>query len=61
MAPPRLMLPAVHCEPSVRDYIVRLTQATRAHDAVELGASPAHPWRCSARRGRWQRYADATT
>ena len=34
------MLPAVHCEASVRDYIVRLTQATRAHDAVELGASP---------------------
>ena len=33
-------LPAVHVEPSVRDYIVRLTQATRAHSAVELGASP---------------------
>jgi MoxR-like ATPase len=33
-------LPSVHCEPTVRDYIVRLTQATRAHAAVELGASP---------------------
>ena len=33
-------LPAVHCEASVRQYIVALTQATRAHAAVELGASP---------------------
>jgi MoxR-like ATPase len=34
------LLPSVHCDASVRDYIVRLTQATRAHSAVELGASP---------------------
>jgi MoxR-like ATPase len=34
------MLPAVHCEASVRGYMVRITQATRAHSAVELGASP---------------------
>jgi MoxR-like ATPase len=34
------LLPAVHCDPSVRDYIVRLTHATRAHASVELGASP---------------------
>jgi len=33
-------LPSVHCEDSVREYIVRVTQATRAHSAVELGASP---------------------
>jgi MoxR-like ATPase len=34
------LLPSVHCDPSVRRYIVRLTQATRAHPSVELGASP---------------------
>jgi len=34
------LLPSIYCEASVRDYIVRLTQATRAHAAVELGASP---------------------
>jgi MoxR-like ATPase len=34
------LTPSVHCEPSVRDYIVSITQATRAHAAVELGASP---------------------
>ena len=34
------LLPSVHCEPSVRQYVVRLAQATRAHAAVELGASP---------------------
>ena len=34
------LLPSVHCEPSVRDYIVRLARATREHAAVELGASP---------------------
>ena len=36
----RALLPQVRCEPSVRGYIVRLAQATRAHAAVELGASP---------------------
>ncbi len=30
----------VHCEGIVRDYIVRLVQATRAHAGLELGASP---------------------
>ena len=34
------LLPSVRCDASVRDYIVRLAQATRAHSAVELGASP---------------------
>ncbi len=34
------LLPSVHCDPSVRDYIVRLAHATRAHASVELGASP---------------------
>jgi MoxR-like ATPase len=34
------LLPSVRCDASVRDYIVRLVQATRAHTAVELGASP---------------------
>jgi MoxR-like ATPase len=33
-------LPLVLCDASVRDYIVRLSRATRAHAAVELGASP---------------------
>ena len=36
----RALLPQVRCEASVRGYIVRLAQATRAHAAVELGASP---------------------
>lgn len=30
----------VHCEPSIRRYVVRLVQATRHHAAYELGASP---------------------
>jgi MoxR-like ATPase len=34
------LLPSVRCDASVRDYIVRLTRATRAHASVELGASP---------------------
>ena len=34
------LVPSVHCDPSVRGYIIRLAQATRAHAAVELGASP---------------------
>jgi MoxR-like ATPase len=34
------LLPSVHCEPSVRQYIIALTRATRDHEAVELGASP---------------------
>ncbi|MFN8556334.1 MAG: AAA family ATPase [Dehalococcoidia bacterium] len=31
---------AVHCEPVVRRYIVQLVRATRAHNGLELGASP---------------------
>jgi MoxR-like ATPase len=34
------LLPSVHCDASVRGYIVRLAQATRAHPSVDLGASP---------------------
>jgi MoxR-like ATPase len=34
------LLPSVHCEPSVRQYVVRVVHATREHAAVELGASP---------------------
>jgi len=30
----------VHCEGIVRDYIVHVVQATRAHAGLELGASP---------------------
>ena len=33
-------LTAVRCEPSVRDYLVRIVRATRDHAAAELGASP---------------------
>jgi MoxR-like ATPase len=31
---------AVHLDPSVRDYAVRLVRATRAHSDLSLGASP---------------------
>jgi len=34
------LVASVHCEPSVRRYVVRLVQATRSHAAYELGASP---------------------
>ena len=34
------MVPRIHCEPSVRRYVVQLVQATRKHHAFELGASP---------------------
>jgi len=34
------LLPSVHCDPSVRAYIVSLARATREHASVELGASP---------------------
>jgi MoxR-like ATPase len=33
-------LPSVHCEPAIRDYIIRIVRATRDHQSVELGASP---------------------
>ena len=34
------LVPQVHCEASVRRYVVQLVQATRRHAAYELGASP---------------------
>ena len=36
----RTLAPRVHCEPSVRRYLIALVQATRAHPALDLGASP---------------------
>jgi MoxR-like ATPase len=34
------LVPQVHCDESVRHYIVQVVQATRHHPAYELGASP---------------------
>lgn len=34
------LLSTVHCEESLRIYVVRLCQATRGQETVELGASP---------------------
>ncbi len=34
------LVPQVFCEPSVRQYVVQVVQATRRHAAYELGASP---------------------
>ncbi len=36
----RGLVPRVHCEPSVRRYIISIVQATRVHPALEIGASP---------------------
>ena len=36
----RSLAPRVHCEPSVRRYLIALVQATRRHPALDLGASP---------------------
>ncbi len=36
----RALLPRVHCETSVRRYLIAVIQATRKHPALELGASP---------------------
>jgi MoxR-like ATPase len=36
----RGLVPRVHCESSVRRYIISVVQATRVHPALELGASP---------------------
>ena len=36
----RGLVPRVHCEPSVRRYIISIVQATRLHPALEIGASP---------------------
>jgi MoxR-like ATPase len=33
-------VPHIFCDPSVRQYVVKVVQATRAHPAYELGASP---------------------
>jgi len=34
------LLSTVHCDESLRLYVVRLCQSTREHETVELGASP---------------------
>ena len=36
----RALVPRIHCEPSVRRYLVAVIRATREHEALELGASP---------------------
>lgn len=36
----RALVPRVHCEPSVRRYLIAVIQATRRHPALDLGASP---------------------
>ena len=36
----RALVPRVHCEPSVRRYLIAVVQATRRHPALDLGASP---------------------
>jgi MoxR-like ATPase len=36
----RALVPRIHCEPSVRRYVIAIVQATRRHPALELGASP---------------------
>ena len=34
------LVPRIHCEPSIRQYLVQIVHATRKHAAYELGASP---------------------
>jgi MoxR-like ATPase len=36
----RALVPRIHCEASVRRYLIAIAQATRRHPALELGASP---------------------
>ena len=36
----RALVPRIHCEASVRRYVIGIVQATRRHPALELGASP---------------------
>ena len=36
----RELVPRVHCETSVRRYVTSIVRATRAHPALEIGASP---------------------
>ncbi|MCH7811040.1 MAG: MoxR family ATPase [Chloroflexi bacterium] len=36
----RALVPKVHCEASVRRYLIAIVRATRQHAALDLGASP---------------------
>jgi len=36
----RALVPHIHCEASVRRYLIAIIQATRTHAALDLGASP---------------------
>ena len=36
----RALVPKVHCEASVRRYLIAIVRATRRHAALDLGASP---------------------
>src|SRR3954471_7222580 len=36
----RRLVPLVHCDESLRKYMIRIVQATRNHASYELGASP---------------------
>ena len=36
----RTLVPRVHCEPSLRSYVIAIVRATRLHPALQLGASP---------------------
>ena len=36
----RRLVPMVHCDESIRRYMIRIVQATRNHAAYELGATP---------------------
>ena len=36
----RALVPKVHCETSVRRYLIAIVRATRQHAALDLGASP---------------------
>ena len=42
----------VHVSEPVRRYIVDVVTATREAPQLQVGSSPAGPWRCSPRRGR---------
>lgn len=43
---------AVHAAQALRRYIVDLVRASRAHPAIELGASPPHRYRAAPPRTR---------
>jgi MoxR-like ATPase len=36
----RTLVPRVHCESSLRSYVIAIVRATRRHPALQLGASP---------------------